>query len=57
MQEIAKWPNIADLGHFWPFCVNFESIYLGEFCFLQAEIFREDAKRAKLNNITSLKLS
>ena len=35
------------LGHFRPFCVNFERAYLGEFCFLRAEIFRVDAKRAK----------
>ena len=40
------------LGHFRPFCVNFERVYLGEFCFLGAEIFRVDAKRAKLNKIT-----
>ena len=42
------------LGHFWPFCVNFERVYLGEFCFLGAEIFRVDAKRAKVNNKDNL---
>ena len=34
------------LAHFWPFCPNFERLYLGEFWELRAEIFRVDAKRA-----------
>ena len=43
------------LAHFWPFCPNFERLYLGEFWELRAEIFRVDAKRAKLLRFTNLK--
>ena len=43
------------LGHFRPFCVNFECLYLGECCFLGAEIFRVDAKRAKFTKYTSFR--
>ena len=43
------------LAHFWPFCPNFERPYLGEFWELRAEIFKVDAKGAKVNNYNSFK--
>ena len=42
------------LAHFWPFCPNFERLYLGEFWELRAEIFRVDAKRANLSKNTNI---
>ena len=42
------------LAHFWPICPIFERPYLGEFWELRAEIFRGDAKRAKLSKNTNI---
>ena len=54
-QESQKWSKTPILGHFRPFCVNFERVYRSDLWELRPEIFRVDAKRAKLCKFTSLK--